>query len=450
MKNQPLAIQIWTAFAAFMLGIAVLVVLLVPWMLRPFFVDDMYARISDAQNILWEHRVVNGENPEKRPSPPDREKRDVKHLIFVDNELVMLTPHRLPPEVLTKITDQIVKQKTGTKKYQQNIQDQQFYYMIRSEKVGGHSVSLVSYITGAYETEMNRSLLRQLVSIMGLVLLVGVPFALWLARYLSRPLRTMERHVKQIADRKWHEPLDVNRKDEIGRLGQSIERMRRRLIKQDEAQQSFLQHISHELKTPVMVIRSYAQAIRDGIFPKGDLDGSVGVIEEESERLEKRIRSLLYLTKLDYLASREHEMETVDLSLLVEDAITRLRVRRLDIEWEIDIVPACVRGDDEQVSIAIENLLDNQIRHAAQKASVTLKKVQEEGKSYVLLRFWNDGGSIEADVKDTLFMPFYKGKKGQFGLGLTIVRQIAELHGADVCVENEDEGVAFYLRMIVE
>ncbi|BAU27849.1 two-component system sensor histidine kinase CssS [Aneurinibacillus soli] len=450
MKNQPLAIQIWTAFAAFMLGIAVLVVLLVPWMLRPFFVDDMYARISDAQNILWEHRVVNGENPEKRPPPPDREKRDVKHLIFMDNELVMLTPHHLPPEVLAKIVDEVAKQKTGTKKYEQNVQDQQLYYMIRSEKVGGQSVSLVSYITGAYETEMNRSLLRQLVSIMGLVLLVGIPFALWLARYLSRPLRMMEQHVKQIADRKWHEPLDVNRKDELGRLGQSIERMRRRLIKQDEAQQSFLQHISHELKTPVMVIRSYAQAIRDGIFPKGNLDGSIGVIEEESERLEKRIRSLLYLTKLDYLASREHEMATVDLSLLVEDVIARLRVRRLDIEWEIDIVAACVRGDDEQLSIAIENLLDNQIRHAAQKASVTLKMVQEEDQSRVLLRFWNDGGSIESDVKDTLFMPFYKGKKGQFGLGLTIVRQIAELHGTDVWVENEDGGVAFYLRMTVE
>lgn len=449
MKNQPLAIQIWTAFASFMLVIALLVVLLVPLLLRPFFIEDTYARITDAQNILWEHRIANGENPEQKapPPPPERGKREVRHLIFIGNKLVMLAPSRIPSNVLDTIIEEVSKQKTGTKRYEQEMRDQQLYYMIRSEEVDGQRVSIVSYVPDAYEQETTRSLLNQLMSIMGLVLLVGVPFSLWLARYLSRPLRTMEQHVKLIADRKWHEPLDVDRKDEIGRLAQSIERMRRRLIKQDEAQQSFLQHISHELKTPVMVIRSYAQAIRDGIFPKGDLGGSVGVIEEESERLEKRIRSLLYLTKLDYLATREQEMDMVDLGLLVEDAIARLRVRRLDIEWKMDIEAACVQGDDEQLSIAIENLLDNQIRHAVQKVSVALRTVQEEGQKRVLLRFWNDGGGIDSDVKDTLFLPFYKGKKGQFGLGLTIVQQIAEMHGAGVWVENEEGGVAFYLKL---
>ncbi|MCG6197942.1 sensor histidine kinase, partial [Anoxybacillus sp. LAT_38] len=75
--------------------------------------------------------------------------------------------------------------------------------------------------------------------------------------------------------------------DEIGRLARSIERMRERLVRQDEAQQAFLQDVSHELKTPVMVIRSYAQSILDGIYPRGDLQGSVQVIDSEAERLEK-------------------------------------------------------------------------------------------------------------------------------------------------------------------
>ena len=95
-----------------------------------------------------------------------------------------------------------------------------------------------------------------------------------------------------------NEPIEVDREDEIGKLGKSIEQLRNQLIYQDEMQQSFLQNISHELKTPVMVIRSYSQAIRDGIYPKGDLDCSVKVIDEEAERLEKRIKNLLYITNL--------------------------------------------------------------------------------------------------------------------------------------------------------
>lgn len=64
--------------------------------------------------------------------------------------------------------------------------------------------------------------------------------------------------------------------------------MRKRLVSKDEAQQTLLQNISHDLKTPVMVIQSYAQSIQDGIYPKGDLSQTVKVIEDESKNLEKK------------------------------------------------------------------------------------------------------------------------------------------------------------------
>lgn len=91
--------------------------------------------------------------------------------------------------------------------------------------------------------------------------------SLWLSRYLTRPLVEMETNIARLAEREWHRPFVLDRKDEIGKLARSFENMRIRLVKQDEAQQSFLQNISHELKTPVMVIRSYAQSILDGIYP---------------------------------------------------------------------------------------------------------------------------------------------------------------------------------------
>ena len=83
---------------------------------------------------------------------------------------------------------------------------------------------------------------------LGYVARVGPALPLYLS--FSNPLVQLERHVKQIADRDWYRPIKVERQDEISSLAASIERMRERLVQQDEAQQSFLQNVSHELKTP--------------------------------------------------------------------------------------------------------------------------------------------------------------------------------------------------------
>lgn len=80
----------------------------------------------------------------------------------------------------------------------------------------------------------------------------------------------------------------MDRKDEIGKLGHTIEEMRQKLVQKDETERTLLQNISHDLKTPVMVIRGYTQSIKDGIFPKGDLENTVDVIECEALKLEKK------------------------------------------------------------------------------------------------------------------------------------------------------------------
>src|SRR5699024_9478432 len=148
--------------------------------------------------------------------------------------------------------------------------------------------------------------------------------ALILSSYLSKPLVNLESRVEKLTLNDWKEPIDLNRKDEIGRLGNSMEKLRNQLIRQDELERNFLQHISHELKTPVMVIRSFSQANKDGIFPKGNLDNSIQVIDDEAERLEKKIRNLLYFSKLDYMSNHEAIRENFSLNKLIQDVVDRL------------------------------------------------------------------------------------------------------------------------------
>jgi two-component system sensor histidine kinase CssS len=324
-------------------------------------------------------------------------------------------------------------------KYTRSIDNNSIFYVIRKEIVQGAPNFIVSYAWGNYRNDLIMSMFVRLILLMvGLIVISWLP-CLLLARYFTRPLVQMERHVGRMAERDWHEPIDTGRrKDEIGRLGKAIEGMRQRLVKQDRAQQFFLQHTSHELKTPVMVIRSYAQSIQDGVFPKGTLSASLGVIMKEGERLEKRIRDLLLLNKLNYFTAKEKPFHTFEIKAVIEDVVERLRYKRPEITWELNLVPHTLLGDQEQWKIALENMLDNQLRYAE-----TCIRIRMSPAPHFEIRMSNDGPLLDQEIAENLFEPFRTGGKGQFGLGLAIVKQIMDHHAMNVQARNENDGVTF-------
>jgi two-component system, OmpR family, sensor histidine kinase CssS len=444
MKNQPLAVQIWLVIAGITLGISLLFATLMPWTLQSFFTREMYSTIENSQNAKlvsgWEHGITD---PVRRDEQRQNN-RSVNHILLMENGL---PSHSIPFPTAFKneIKREALQQKVIVSRYSRKIEKETIFYVIRKGILDGHKVYLFSYMWGSYQTELVQTLFRRIMFIMGLVLIGSWIPSIVLAKYLSRPLVRMEKAVRKIAYRDWHEPIEVGRMDEIGSLAGSIERMREQLVKQDEAQQTFLQHISHDLKTPVMVIRSYAQSIRDGIYPKGDLSSTVQVIEDESERLEKRIRDLLYLTKLEYLASRELIRKPIAIHSLIDKTVDRFRVRRSNVIWKRDLMPLMIAGDPDQWGIVFENLFDNQLRYARERVEITLLHKREESKANANIRIWNDGPFLDPTVENTLFQEFHKGDKGEFGLGLAIVKRIVSFHKGKVWAVNENNGVAFYI-----
>jgi two-component system, OmpR family, sensor histidine kinase CssS len=441
MKNYPLAVQIWLVFAGITLGVAILLALLFPWTLRSFFTREIFVTIETAQDTLLDYiRPPLEENRLFRRELERKNIRTVNHVFFRENGRPIVG-RMLPRSFVEVVGEDIRTQLPDVQRYIRSVDDDTIFYVIRREQASGRTVYLVSYVWESYLNDLVRTLVRRLFLILGIVLVASLLPCIWLARYLTRPLVQMEKRVKRIADRDWHEPFVTDRSDEIGRLARSIERMRERLVRQDEAQQAFLQDVSHELKTPVMVIRSYAQSILDGIYPRGDLQGSVQVIDSEAERLEKRIRGLLYMTKLDYLETRRPEHRPFRLDELARDVWERLRWRRTDVRWEESLEPVTVTGDREQWGVLLENLLDNQTRYARERIFLSLR--QEAGKA--VLRIGNDGPPIPEE--EALFKQFVKGEKGEFGLGLAIVQRIARLHRAHLRAANTDDGVCFTVEI---
>ena len=441
MKNLPLAIQIWLVFALLIIVVTIALLLIIPFSLDRFFTSEIYANIENGQEIFQSGEIW--QFPKNLPpienDKADQNIRTVRHILFNNNQQIF-PPNPLPRFILENFIKQARSQEMDLKRYQEIIRGNRMFYVIRRISSPTGTFYLLSYMWDSYRQSLVRTLFRQLSLVMGIVFVLSWIPAIILAQYLTKPLVTLEKHVSQIAKQNWEEPVVIQREDEIGRLAKSIDVLRNRLMRQNEIQQNSLQNISHALKTPVMVIRSYAQSILDGIFPKGNLEASVLVIDQEAERLEKRNRDLLYLTKLDVLNTTNQSHDQFCLDELILEVMNRFQIRRKDIKWITDLESTNYFGDYEQWTVALENLFDNQVRYAQNTISISLKA---QSNSQILIQVENDGPSIEEKTMKTLFEKFHPGMKGEFGLGLSITARIIKLHGGKISAANQERGVVF-------
>ncbi|MGN9164817.1 sensor histidine kinase [Tissierellaceae bacterium HCP3S3_D8] len=445
MKNYPLSIQIWIIFTIITLIITLALTFILPRTLRDFFTKEIYSTIDSAQNIILHRFTVDDywyEDYMNRDSSSLEDIRSVKHLIvYGDNQVLLDSPITI--EFLEQIKKSMSTQNKDREYYKGNLDGDNVLYVISKENRLGGNIYLVSYMKDAYRQDLVKTLFNKLISIMGITFLLSWIPALFLSRYLSRPLVNLETKVERLAKHDWHENIDLDRKDEIGRLGDSIEELRTELIRQDELERSFLQNISHELKTPVMVIRSFSQAIKDGIFPKGNLENSIEVIDSEAKRLDKKIHDLLYFSKLDYMSNHGTMEDNFSLDALIQEVLDRLSWSRTDIDWDIDLTPLKIQGDRDQWKVVLENIIDNQMRYANTKISISLTTTDHKR----ILSIWNDGPHINSKTMKNLFREYNKGYKGEFGLGLAIVSRILQIHNSTIRAINEDIGVRFEIEI---
>lgn len=436
MKNISLTVKIWLTISLISLMIYLIVLLIMPLLIRKFFTDSLMQPPTP-------HALM------REPLPPAVIVRGMNIRGFI----ILQDGTTIPPQaresfsnsLFDKIKDNAFSQQSSRELHESTDGDTHIRYFVHKAGAYGQPLYQVTFLKGSDEAVFVNTLLFRVMTYASIVLIISWFASILFVRYLTRPLVRMEQHVKRIANRDWHDPVTINRGDEIGQLASSIESMRRQLVKQEEAQQSMLQNISHELKTPVMVIRSYAQAINDGVYPKGDLAGSIKVIDEEGERLERLIKQLLYLNRLDYLSTRNRAHDRVRLDALIQDIAQRLNPQRPDITWHVDVQPVVIAGDEETLRVMVENLLDNHLRHAASILEISLRVESNESKC--VLSFWNDGSGVDLPLLNEAPQPYYKGPGGKFGLGLTIVQRIVRLYRGEFSLTNERNGVASTVRI---
>lgn len=442
MKNKSLSMQIWIVFTSITLFIALLLSFVIPNTLRSFFTDEIYSTLESAQNlVLNRYSIEDFDKINSNPSSLE-DIRMVNHMIIYENNKIAIK-NPIPNEFLNKIKEDIASQTIANERYKFSLDSENVFYIINRGSESDNYKYLISYIGDSYRNDLVYTLFKKLISVMLLILLLSWIPALLLAKYLSKPLVDLERRVEKLSNRQWQQSMQIDRSDEIGKLGNSLEHLRTQLIKQDKLERDFLQNISHDLKTPVMVIRSFLQAIKDGIFPKGDLDSSLDLIDEEAARLEKRIKELLYFSKLEYLSYGKNEFKKFSLDSLILETVNKFKFNPQAIDFKLNLRPIDIDGDKDKWRVVLENILDNALRYAKREISIALKEDPEK----ILLEIRNDGPNIEETTFKNLFQQYNKGSKGEFGLGLAIADKILKLHGASISAKNEEKGVLFIIKI---
>lgn len=284
-----------------------------------------------------------------------------------------------------------------------------------------------------------------LLAILILSALITALISSQVSKKISSPFSSLNQHIKAIAERnfgtKIHMPVD----DELQELVNNINIMSDKLETYDKAQKTFLQNVSHELRTPLMSIQSYAEGIKYGVV---DSDTAVEVIIDETKRLTHMIEDLLYLSRLDTIEENYH-FNNLDLNDLIKSCIERMN--GIAIKNNIKIIDNIadekieVYADEEKLSRAITNVISNCIRYA--KSSVTISKITEKNNVKIIIE--DDGPGFDADELPNIFERFYMGKKGNFGLGLAISKNVIQKHGGKITAKNSETGAMFIIELLI-
>ncbi|MFP3391583.1 sensor histidine kinase [Brevibacillus sp. SIMBA_040] len=283
------------------------------------------------------------------------------------------------------------------------------------------------------------------------VLGLGSVLVIIAARYMIRPLQLLTRATQRMAKGDFRVVLHTNRSDEIGQLTRSFNTMAADLGKLDMIRRRFVSDVSHEIQSPLTSIKGFTQVLMHNPIDEQSRRRLLSIIEEESNRLSRLCGDLLELSSL------EHEHLRLSPQTFRLDEQLRQAVIRLEPQWaahhlnmRLQLESIFIYADEDKLNQVWINLIGNSIKFSDDQGVINIEAVRK-GQN-VLVNIRNGGIGIPEGEISQIFKPFYKVDKARDrnvsgnGIGLSIVKQIVDLHQGQIDVSSKPEtGTTFSL-----
>lgn len=317
---------------------------------------------------------------------------------------------------------------------------------------------------------------NRFVIITGIIIIVlGSMWAYVFSKRFTRPILELNKIARNMAKFNFSEKCKISGEDEVGQLAQSVNYLSDELDmaitelniknkkleediekerKIDEMRKEFVSSVSHELRTPLSVIQGYAEGLISNVAEsEEDRKFYCDVIMRETDKMNKLVRDLLNLSQIE---SRYFQIEKTDFNLisLIEYVLSKYKSifeeKNIKIQFNTD-ESIIAYGDMVRIEQVLTNYINNAINHVNDERIIKISKVVNNNK--IRVSIFNTGKHIPEESLDRIWKSFYKVDKartrayGGYGLGLSIVKAIQDLHHNAYGVENVENGVSFWFEV---
>ena len=293
---------------------------------------------------------------------------------------------------------------------------------------------------------------EQLMIVTAILILISLVLTYFFSKAFTRPILKINEAAAKMAGGNLSIKIDVESKDELGMLSDTINNLSVQLQKIEQLRKELIANVSHEFRTPLSLIKGYAETIRDitGDIPE-KRNRQLDIILEEADRLKNMVNDTLNLSQMqsEYF---KLDIITFDIAASVRNIRNRfsyiLEDKGLSLELQDGNGSVFVTGDEPRIEQVLYNFVNNACNHTSRGGLIRIEII--ENADNVKIEVVDNGKGISRDELPYIWDRFYKGSaesKGT-GLGLAIAKKILEAHGSSFGVESEsDKGSEFWFTL---
>ena len=309
------------------------------------------------------------------------------------------------------------------------------------------SASLAQITTAA-------EVLRAILGPVALILLVlDLLLAILFSRWFTNPIRKLSNGAQEIASGNYDVQIKVERHDEIGRLAEDFNHMAAEVKRSAQLEKDILANVSHDLRTPLTLIKGYAETVRD-LTGSDDAKRTeqCSIIVDETNRLSTLVNSVMELSKVQSGAERPNLVD-FDMSDLCFEVAGRYDALCDKNHWQLDLQanePCPVSADPAMMERVMHNLLGNAFHHIGADGVVVLRAIPQEKGCRIEIE--DHGPGIPPEDLPYIFDRYYRARQDSgrigTGLGLSITKAILQQHGFAFGVDSAvGRGSTFWFEM---